>query len=404
MAAPPSPLVPQPAGDAFPGIVPSAPPPTIDAETPPPPQPVEPVAKPAAKPDAKHAAMQPQAVPPTPAPPQPAPAVYAGPPAIAVGPEPVAPPDFQPFAVSTPDATYVPLAPRAIPQPLQLGAPSAPPTPGIMPGMPSAPTESWPTQGAPSTTQYQPNPGDYVPFDPNSVHLEPVPVIPFSSRDPFSSASTARPGMRAYASAPVGPSGSTWTGGLAFMLLAPLITAATLFVWTQVTMVTSFSLQSMGWLPYALAAIALLGLASAQIDRSALARRGYFDLASPFWVLLIPPFIYLIVRALRLRGQGKGAGVAIGLWVLSSVVGTALLPVIAAAWLTAPAPDRVGQLQTSIQHSMAAQGVTAVTCPAVTSLAPGSSFACTATSPNSSQPIRVTITNWNGDYALSTNP
>jgi hypothetical protein len=352
----------------------------------------------------------PQAAPPQVAPPQaapvaPAPAVYAGPPAIVLGPDPVAPPDFQPFAASTPGATYVPLAPRPIPQPLQLGAPTAPAAaqPGIMPGMPGSPTESWPTQGAPAATQYQPNPGDYVPFDPNSVHLEPVPVIPFSSRDPFNSASTARPGMRAYGAAPVGPSGSTWTGGLAFMLLAPLITTATFFVWTQLTTVTAVSLESTSWLPFALAGIGLLGLASAQIDRSALARRGYFDLASPFWVLLIPPLIYLIVRAMRLRGQGKGAGSAIGLWVLSYVAGYALIGVIAAGWLAAPSPDRVATLESSIQHGLAAQHVTAtVTCPAVPSFAPGSTFTCTVKSQSSSLPVRITISDWYGDYSVAT--
>jgi hypothetical protein len=272
-----------------------------------------------------------------------------------------------------------------------------------MPGMPSAPAEPWPTQGAPAAPQYQPNPGDYVPFDPNSVHLEPVPVIPFSSRDPFNSASTARPGMRAYAAAPVGPSGSTWTGGLAFMLLAPLITAATFFVWTQLATTTTVSLESAGWLPYALLAIALLGLASAQIDRSALARRGYFDLASPFWVLLIPPLIYLIVRALRLRGQGKGAGAAIGLWVLSYVAGNLLIGVIGLGWLSAPTPERVAMIQSSIQHEFAARQITATeNCPAVPSLAPGSTFTCTVATQGSALPIRVTIDDWNGDFSVAT--
>jgi hypothetical protein len=393
MAAPaamqPAPaLVPQPAGDAFPGLVPSSPAPTMFAEPPVPPEPAAPVMP------------APEAV----VPPAPAPAVYAGPLPTEVGSHPVAPPDFQPFAASTPGATYVPLAPRPIPQPLQLGAPTAPAMPSeVVPATP-APTEYWPTQGTPPPgAQYQPNPGDYVPFDPNSVHLEPVPVIPFSSRDPFNSASTARPGMRAYGAAPVGPTGSTWTGGLAFMLLAPLIQTATLFVWTQLTMTGGLSLDSATWLPFALLGISLIAVASAQIDRSALARRGYFDLASPFWVLLLPPLIYLIVRALRLRGQGRGAGPAIGLWAVSYIAGNILIGIILVGWLTAPTPERVSAIESSIQHELATKNITAtVTCPAVPSFAPDSSFTCTVASQGGAAlPIRVTITDWNGDFTAT---
>ncbi|MEO6115280.1 MAG: hypothetical protein ABIP33_02755, partial [Pseudolysinimonas sp.] len=311
------------------------------------------------------------------------------------------------FAASTPGATYVPLAPRPIPQPLQLGAPTAPTMPAtpseLVPATPNAPVEYWPTQGTPpGGGQYQPNPGDYVPFDPNSVRLDPVPVIPFSSRDPYSSASTARPGMRAYAAGPVGPTGSTWTGGLAFMLLAPLISAATFFVWTQLTAVDALSLAGVSWLPFALGGISLIGLASAQIDRGALARRGYFDLASPFWVLLLPPLIYLIVRAMRLRGQGRGAAPAIGLWVLSYLAGSVLLGVIFTAWMAAPTPERVAFVETSMQQSLASMHITAtVTCPSVTSFAPGSTFLCTAKTQTASLPFRVTVDSWDGHFTVA---
>jgi hypothetical protein len=188
------------------------------------------------------------------------------------------------------------------------------------------------------------------------------------------------------------------------MLLAPLITTATFFVWTQFTTVTALSIQSASWLPYALAGIGLVGLASAQIDRSALARRGYFDLASPFWVLLIPPLVYLIVRAMRLRGQGKGAGPAIGLWVLSYVASYALIGAIGVGWLSAPTPDRVALIENSIQHQFAAKNATAVSCPSVPSFAPGSTFTCTVSLQGSSLPVRVTMSDWNGDFteALAT--
>jgi len=410
-AAPVAPVapapVPMPAGDSFPGIVPTAP---AFAQA----LPVPPAAAPTMY------AEPPMLAPQTPAPQAPAPAgyaepaVYAGPPPVELGTNPVAPPEFQPFAASTPGATYVPLAPRPIPQPLQLGAPTAPATPSeLVPAMPyaaapaapptpAAPAEYWPTQGAPTPgVRYQPDPGNYVPFDPNSVHLEPVPMIPFSSRDPYNSASTARPGMRAYGAAPVGPTGSTWTGGLAFMLLAPLISTAAFFVWTQLTPLTQLSADSVGWLPFALFGISLLGLASAQIDRSALARRGYFDLASPFWVLLIPPLIYLIVRALRLRGQGKGAGAAIGLWVLSYVAGYALAILVAFGWLSAPTPQRVAYVESTLQQELATQQhITAtVSCPAVTSFAPESTFNCTVTTQQGASLLfRVTMKDWSGGF------
>jgi hypothetical protein len=379
-AAAPTP-VPQPAGDSFPGLVPSAPAPTLFAEPPAPPAVPEPLAAP------------------TPA--APAPTIYSGP---EVATNPVAPPDFQPFAASTPGATYTPVEARPIPQPLQLGAPTIPATPSeVVPAAPSAPTEYWPTQGAPAPgAQYQPNPGDYVPFDPNSVNLQPVPVIPFSSRDPYNSASTSRPGMNAYAAAPVGPIGSTWTGGLAFMLLAPLISTATFFVWSQLTTTAGLSLSSVSWLPFALGGIGLIGLAAAQIDRNALARRGYFDLASPFWVLLLPPLIYLIVRAMRLRGQGRGAGPAIGLWALSYVAANILIGVISIGWLSTPTPERVAFVESTIRQQLAAKNITAtVACPAVTSFAPGSTFDCTVKAQGASLPIRVTVTDWDGAFTAT---
>jgi hypothetical protein len=388
VAAPP---VPQPAGDAFPGIVPtSAPAPTMFAEPPAPAEPVSPVAPTPAPTPAPYPSAAPE------------PTSYAGPAPVEVGTGPAAPPDFPPFAASTPGATSVPLAPLPIPQPVQLGA-SAAMSSEIVAATPNTPVEYWPTQGTPAPGgQYQASPGDYVPFDPNSVRLDPVPVIPFSSRDPFNSASTARPGMRAYAARPVGPSGSTWTGGLAFMLLAPLLSAAVFFVWTQLTTLGALSVGSVGWLPIALLAIGLVGLASAQFDRGTLARRGYFDLASPFWVLLVPPLIYLIVRATRLRGQGKGAAPAIGLWVLSYLAGYVLMGVIAVGWLSAPTPERVAFVQSSIQQELAAKKITAtVSCPAVSSFAPGSTFDCSVKTQGATLPIRVTMTDWQGDFTAT---
>ena len=158
----------------------------------------------------------------------------------------------------------------------------------------------------------------------------------------------------------------------------------------------------MGWLPIALGAIGLVGLASAQFDRGTLARRGYFDLASPFWVLLVPPLVYLIVRATRLRGQGKGAAPAIGLWVLSYIAGYVLMGVIAVGWLSAPTPDRVASVETSIQQQLASKNIAStVSCPAVSSFAPGSSFDCSVKTQGATLSIRVTMTDWQGDFTAT---
>jgi hypothetical protein len=243
-----------------------------------------------------------------------------------------------------------------------------------------------------------------VPFDPSSVHLQPVPMIPFSSRDPYNSASTARPGMRAYASAPVGPSGSTWTGGLAFMLLAPLLTAGSYVGWTQLVTTGVVPMSSILYVGLGAFVIGLLALAAAQFDRNALANRGYFDLASPFWVLL-SPLVYLIVRATRLHGQGRGGPGAILLWLVTTAASAALLVVAAMTFLSAPTPDRVAQIQSSLQSQLAAKSVTAtVSCPTVTSLAPGSSFGCTIKTATSSLPIQVTITDWTGAFSIKSAP
>jgi len=452
--------VPPPVGDAFPGIVPTVVPtvepitepaaaeaamlatlapaatpvaaPVPPAEPMPVPAPVPvaaapsaapvpaPVAAPAPEPVVAQPVVAqpvaPQAVVAQPVAPQPvapqAPApqavLYTGPAPVEVATNPVAPPDFQPFAASTPGATYTPVAPRPIPQPLQLSAPTAsatgselvPATPYVVP---SAPGEYWPTQGTPPPgTQYQPNPGDYVPFDPTSVHLEPVPVIPFSSRDPYNSASTARPGMRAYAAAPIGPSGSTWTGGLAFMLLAPLIQAAAYFGWVQLISSATITTDTFPYIGGIVALIGVLSLASAQFDRNALAKRGYFDLASPFWILLLPPLVYLIVRATRLRGQGRGAPLAIVLSLLSGVAGSAVITFALMTAFTAPTAARVGQIQSSIEAGLAAKNITAtVSCLNVPSLVPGTTFTCTATTSGATLPLRVTIVDWTGDFTVA---
>jgi hypothetical protein len=155
------------------------------------------------------------------------------------------------------------------------------------------------------------------------------------------------------------------------------------------------------YLAGAVAVIGLLSLASAQFDRNALAKRGYFDLASPYWVLLMPPLVYLIVRATRLRGQGRGGALAIILSVLSSSAAVGLVAFTLMSVYTAPTPARVAHIQSSIEAGLAAKNVTAtVSCPSVTSLAQGSTFVCTATTATATLPLQVTIVDWLGDFTV----
>jgi hypothetical protein len=348
----------------------------------------------------------------------PPPAVIAGGPVIAGSPDsagsPViaqplsaepapAPVEYQPLAPSTPAFDYGPPTLPALPaSPSFPALPTLPGSPAFpaLPTLPASPAEFWPTQNPSSA----PNPGVYPTFDPNfeptfdpnAAQRRAVPVVAFSSRDPLNPTSAARPGLRSYASAPIGPSGSTYTAGLWLIVLAPLLNVAAIFGATQLSMSAPATLLSIGF-PVVITVIFVLSLAAAQFDRNALARRGYFDLASPFWILLLPPLVYLIIRATRLHGQGRGGAMAIVLWVLGWLAASVAMVPITIGLLSTVTPQRVATVESTITQQLAAQGVTArVSCPAIPSFSPGTVFTCTAVAGAKSALVQVTVLNWQG--------
>ena len=300
---------------------------------------------------------------------------------------------------------YEPLVARAIPQPLQFGPPDAPTatptaltaTPGSAPeatfaATPTAvPETAWPTEGT-----YQPHPGAYVPFDPNAVRVEePVPTIPFSSRDPFNPASTSRPALRSYGLAPVGPSGSTYTPALVIILITPLLIAAGYALLFQLNAIDVGLAPNLA-LAGLLVALVFVGIGAAQFDRNTLAKRGYFDLASPFWILL-SPLVYLGVRASRVRSQGPGGVRAVLLWFAAWAGAAAILAFSTFAALTAVTPDRIAQTEQSVaQHFVVQKVVPQVDCADIPSFAAGTVFNCTATAGSTVQLVEVTVTDWTG--------
>ncbi|CAN5439717.1 hypothetical protein BH10ACT6_BH10ACT6_10540 [soil metagenome] len=392
-----------PTGDPFPGLVPTA--------TEPEPE-LAPVPIPAlAAVPALVETPEPAGFAPEPATPKPVaqPELYAGPALVAA---PVPAPFDAPSPALAPmvptaeasDADYEPLVARAIPQPAMLSAPvetlasdAEPATAPSLAAPVAAPVgtgTAWPAEGT-----YQPHPGTYVPFDPNAVPAQnPVPVmpvIPFSSRDPYNPASTSRPALRSYGGAPVGPSGSTYTPALVIILLAPLLMAggyALLFQLALINVGLAPNLAVAGLL----VALFFIGIGAAQFDRNTLAKRGYFDLASPFWILL-SPLVYLCVRASRLHSQGSGGIRAVLLWFAAWAGAAAILTFSTLAALTAVTPDRIAQTEQLVAQSFVTDKVTpTVDCPAVPSFAPGTVFTCTATSGSTVKLVQVTITGLTG--------
>ena len=334
--------------------------------------------------------------------------LYAGPTATAV-PTPSAftapTPSIAPVASEAPGVGYEPLVARAIPQPLQFDAPQDPEVSMTPTADPSgaasaatplatpapAPEPLWPSEGT-----YQPHPGAYVPFEPNAARMEEsLPAIPFSSRDPFNPASTSRPAMRSYGAAPVGPSGSTYTGALVIILLTPLLIAGGYALLFQLNAIHVGLAPNIA-LTALLGALFFVAIGAAQFDRNALAKRGYFDLASPFWILL-SPLVYLSVRASRLHAQGSGGIRAVLLWFVAWAAAAVILTFSTFAALNAVTPGRIAQTEQAIAHELVHNKVTPkVDCPSIPSFTVGAEFNCTATSGNTVRLVQVTITNWTG--------
>lgn len=402
-------VAPAPTGAIFPGLVPSSDEPATGGPA------QAPVVVPvlAAVPEflpESPAADAPVAAPPIP---QAAPVIPVVAPALPFAlPEPDAVPSESYVPAPAPAAGYEPLVARAIPQPVSF-APAPTSTPAPAPAEPEpvyfAPTAApvQPEAAWPSAGTYQPHPGAYVPFDPNAVRVEEAPpAIPFSSRDPFNAASTSRPGLRSYGSAPVGPSGSTYTGALVMILLTPLLIAggyALLFQLNAINVGLAPNLALDGLL----VALFFIGIGAAQFDRNTLAKRGYFDLASPFWILL-SPLVYLGVRASRLRPQGSGGVRAVLLWFLAWAGAAAILTLSTFSAMTAVTPERVVQTQLSVaQHLTVGGAAPSVQCPSIPSYTAGTVFNCTATSATTVQLVQVTVTDWLGGESyriISTSP
>ena len=418
---------PAPTGALFPGLVPNTPEPVpiarltsvpVQAQVPvlaAVPELVE-VPEPVAAPELV-AAPEPVAAPelvaaPEPDAPQPIaapqPELYAGPTLTAVpAPTPFDAPAPQleaPVPETPAGVGYEPVVARAIPQPALMDAPVETPVPVFEPLAPyaapvfePAPAETvWPTEGT-----YQPHPGSYVPFDPSAVHIEDaMPTIPFSSRDPFNPASTSRPALRSYGAALVVPSGSTYTPALAIILLTPLLIAGGYALLFQLATINVGIAPNIA-LAALLGALFFVGIGAAQFDRNSLAKRGYFDLASPFWILL-SPLVYLGVRASRLHAQGSGGIRAVFLWFAAWAGAAAILAFSTFAALTAVTPDRVVQTEQMVAQFASPKVAASVQCPNIPSFASGTVFNCQVTTGSTVELVQVTITDWFGGESYKT--
>ena len=310
------------------------------------------------------------------------PDLYSGP-ALTVAPVPT------PFVAPVPTPFDAPAPPVVEPVVEPVAPASAAPVSAPVPA--AAPAETaWPAEGT-----YQPHPGSYVPFDPNAVHVqEAMPMIPFSSRDPFNPASTSRPAMRSYGAAPVGPSGSTYTPALAIILLTPLLIASGYALLLQLASINVGSAPHIA-LAALIGALFFVGIGAAQFDRNSLAKRGYFDLASPFWILLTP-LVYLGVRASRLHAQGSGGIRAVFLSFAAWAGAAAILAFSTFAALTAVTPDRIAQTEQMVGHFGSPKVVASVQCPDIASFASGTVFNCTVTAGSTVQLVQVTVMDWLG--------
>jgi hypothetical protein len=76
-------------------------------------------------------------------------------------------------------------------------------------------------------------------------------------------------------------------------------------------------------------------------DRSRLRQFGYLELTSPWWILLVAPLVYLIIRTIRVRRE-SGHGVAPLVFFLVSYVAVIVLGVVAAVAIPAFLATRGG--------------------------------------------------------------
>jgi hypothetical protein len=152
---------------------------------------------------------------------------------------------------------------------------------------------------------------------------DPVVREPFRLRETPADERASRSGFQWHGPIPTGPTGSTFTGSLVVILLTPLLMAGGYVLRLQLNAI-NVGVDPNLVIGGVLAELFFVGIGAAQVDRNALAKRGYFRLASPFWILL-SPLVYLAVRAARLRSQGRGGASAVLLCIVAWAGAVAIL-------------------------------------------------------------------------------
>lgn len=153
--------------------------------------------------------------------------------------------------------------------------------------------------------------------------------------------------------------------------------------------------------PWTLVAIAILPFLYAIVcafrDRRRLLFLGIQRPASPWWILLFAPLLYLIIRTVRVFQQTRrGIAPLITYLVLSVVVGIGLAA--GAALLTPLILQQLGsavsgQVATKLETDLNAAGANVdVTCPPKVTVTVGSTFTCTAVDRSTAKSTNLTIT------------
>ena len=192
-----------------------------------------------------------------------------------------------------------------------------------------------------------------------------------------------------------------WVWFLVFLPFLPniiLLIEAPLFGWTASSLSPSIAAGSTSTTEISRAysglvfAIALpylttfaLNVVSAIRDRAQLRSWGYIEAASPWWILLLAPLVYLIVRTVRVRAEVR-RGIAPLVTYLVIYVGGVIISVLVAiaipVFLGQQGQAQKASVEVAIENALVSStGRTfTVHCPDPTSTV-GSTFSCTAVDP-----------------------